>query len=206
MNKEEADYGKWFFSGESKFLAGVTNMRSLPDYQLSEVAFVGSSNVGKSSLINSILGRNKLVRTSKNPGCTQQLNFFLIRNKLILVDFPGYGYAKVSRSQVKDWNKLSVLYLEKRQELKRVFLLIDVRRGIRDNDENIMKIFQNLAVTYQIILTKTDKVSDKEVDSVVNSVSKMSDIYSTMYPHIISTSSKKNYGFDNLRVELSKLI
>ena len=165
---EIVEKGKKLFSQSVKFIAGSNSMNSLPEETVSEIAFSGRSNVGKSSLINSITGTKFTARTSQNPGRTQQLNFFEVGNGQIrLVDFPGFGYAKASKSSIQKWNNLIKSYIKYRSSLVRVFLLIDSRRGITNPDRDAMEIFNKLAVSYQIVLTKIDKLKSSELISIL---------------------------------------
>ena len=139
------------------FMLSVAKLEQLPDADLDEIAFAGRSNVGKSSLINALFNQKKLAKTSSTPGRTQQLNFFNFDGKLYLVDLPGYGYAKAPEKMVRQWQAVLKTYLRGRPNLRRVFLLIDSRHGIKDEDSEIMKMLDISAVPYQIVLTKTEK-------------------------------------------------
>ena len=204
---EIVEKGKKLFSQSVKFIAGSNSMNSLPEETVSEIAFSGRSNVGKSSLINSITGTKFTARTSQNPGRTQQLNFFEVGNGQIrLVDFPGFGYAKASKSSIQKWNNLIKSYIKYRSSLVRVFLLIDSRRGITNSDRDAMEIFNKLAVSYQIVLTKIDKLKSSELISIFEGVIKESHKNVAAHPFIHLTSSVKGIGVNFLRADIARLL
>ena len=204
---EIVEKGKNLFSQSVKFIAGSNSMNSLPEETVSEIAFSGRSNVGKSSLINSITGTKFTARTSQNPGRTQQLNFFEVGNGQIrLVDFPGLGYAKASKSSIQKWNNLIKSYIKYRSSLVRVFLLIDSRRGITNPDRDAMEIFNKLAVSYQIVLTKIDKLKSSELISTFEGVIKESHKNVAAHPFIHLTSSVKGIGVNFLRADIARLL
>lgn len=204
---EIVEKGKKLFSQSVKFIAGSNSMNSLPEETVSEIAFSGRSNVGKSSLINSITGTKFTARTSQNPGRTQQLNFFEVGNGQIrLVDFPGFGYAKASKSSIQKWNNLIKSYIKYRSSLVRVFLLIDSRRGITNPDRDAMEIFNKLAVSYQIVLTKIDKLKSSELISTFEGVIKESHKNVAAHPFIHLTSSAKGIGVNFLRADIARLL
>ena len=204
---EIVEKGKKLFSQSVKFIAGSNSMNSLPEETVSEIAFSGRSNVGKSSLINSITGTKFTARTSQNPGRTQQLNFFEVGNGQIrLVDFPGFGYAKASKSSIQKWNNLIKSYIKYRSSLVRVFLLIDSRRGITNPDRDAMEIFNKLAVSYQIVLTKIDKLKSSELISIFEGVIKESHKNVAAHPFIHLTSSVKGIGVNFLRADIARLL
>ena len=204
---EIVEKGKKLFSQSVKFIAGSNSMNSLPEETVSEIAFSGRSNVGKSSLINSITGTKFTARTSQNPGRTQQLNFFEAGNGQIrLVDFPGFGYAKASKSSIQKWNNLIKSYIKYRSSLVRVFLLIDSRRGITNPDRDAMEIFNKLAVSYQIVLTKIDKLKSSELISTFEGVIKESHKNVAAHPFIHLTSSVKGIGVNFLRADIARLL
>ena len=199
--------GRKLFSQSVRFIAASNNMKSLPEESISEVAFAGRSNVGKSSLINSVTGRKFIARTSQNPGRTQQLNFFEVGEKNFrLVDFPGFGYAKASKTSIQSWNRLIKSYVKYRSTLKRVLLLIDSRRGITFSDKEAMNTFNKLAVSYQLILTKVDKIKAKELNLIIERVKKECNINSAAHPFVHLTSSAKGIGIDFLRADIARLI
>lgn len=178
-------------------------MASLPGIAHPEIAFIGRSNVGKSSLVNALVGQNSLAKTSQNPGHTKQLNFFLLAEKLMLVDMPGYGYAKVSKAQKSDWDKLISGYLIGRPTLQRACLLIDARRGIMPHDDEFMSMLDDCAVNYQIILTKMDTLSKSESSEILQTVTNALESHVASHPHIIATSSKGKQGIEELQNELA---
>ena len=182
------------FSRNCQFVTGAVDMDGLPAQNLPEVAFAGRSNVGKSSLINAVLGRKNLVKTSKTPGRTQQLNFFNLDVQLMMVDLPGYGYAKVSRKQASLWDRFIVDYLRNRANLQRVFLLIDSRHGIKNNDSEIMELFDQLAIPYQIVLTKIDKIKKTELELCEQKIIERISKHPAAFPNILSVSSFKRRG------------
>lgn len=196
---------KGLFSSECKFIAGAASVEQIPNNLfMPEVAFAGRSNVGKSSLINAIVGKRDCARVSKQPGRTQQINFFTIQDKISIADLPGYGYAAVSKKTRKLWDKLILDYLRGRQNLRRIFLLIDSRHGIKQNDEEIMNILDDFAVIYQIVLTKIDKIS-----YIPDIVRKTDDYISkrvAAFPYSIPTSSAKKDGIQNVCAEITSLI
>ena len=199
--------GKILFSQPVKFIAASNSMKSLPEESIPEVAIAGRSNVGKSSLINSITGRKFIARTSQNPGRTQQLNFFEVGEKNFrLVDFPGFGYAKASKASIQSWNRLIKSYIKYRSTLKRVLLLIDSRRGITISDKEAMKTFNKLAVSYQIILTKVDKIKAKELQFIIEKVKDECNANPAAHPFVHLTSSVKGIGIDFLRADIARLI
>jgi GTP-binding protein len=187
------------FRQPADFVKGVVNVAGLPAEPMPEVAFAGRSNVGKSSLLNALLGRQGLARTSNTPGRTRELNYFLIGDTMHVVDMPGYGYAKASKSLVKDWNQLVRDYLRGRTQLRRVFLLIDSRHGVKENDKETMELMDKSAVSYQLVLTKIDKLKPSEVDGVVAATLEAAKKHGAAFPEVIATSSEKRLGIDALR-------
>ena len=199
--------GEWLFNQKITFTLGVTKMESLPEDSIPEIAFFGRSNVGKSSLLNAITNQNKLAHTSKNPGRTRELNFFSVSKDskiLNIVDMPGYGYAKASKEKIKQWTLLSDDYIKNRNNLRRVFLLVDSRRNIMPIDNEIMDTLDNYAVSYQIVLTKSDKILEVENQSEL--VSKEVEKRKAIYPKILITSSKSNYGIQEIKQEIANII
>tara|TARA_B110000014_G_C19897001_1_gene464055 strand:+ start:124 stop:765 length:642 start_codon:yes stop_codon:yes gene_type:complete len=198
---------KDLFSNRCDFIKGVAAIDGLEHSIIPEVAFLGRSNVGKSSLLNAITKRSKLAHTSKTPGRTQELNFFSFGEDIpmmTIVDMPGYGFAKASKSKIAEWTELSRYYLQNRSNLRRVFLLIDARHDIKPSDEEIMSMLDNCAVSYQIILTKIDKIKDrdKKISKTLDSVKS----HVAVHPVIYSTSSHKETGLEDLRNEISSLV
>lgn len=181
---------------------GVAKLEQLPPMDMPEFAFAGRSNVGKSSLINALTGRKQLARSSVTPGRTQQLNFFNIDDAFYLVDMPGYGYAKASKKDIAQWNQLLREYLIGRANLKRVFLLIDSRHGIKPNDTDMMDMLDETAVSYQLVLTKADKPKKGELQQIIDKVSERSARHPACYPEILLTSAEKGEGIEALQLAL----
>lgn len=203
-NTQEA--ARSLFCKECDFVIGATSMDIIPATDLPEVAFIGRSNVGKSSLINALTGRNALARTSNTPGRTQQLNFFSLNGQLMLVDLPGYGYARASKKDIAQWNMLIRDYLRGRQQLQRVCVLIDARHGVKPSDIEMMEMLDIHAVSYQLVLTKRDKIKAKECEAVLESVAQKTKDNPAMHPQVIITSSVKRYGVDALQMALYGLL
>ena len=180
-------------------------MEKTPKSLRLHIALFGRTNVGKSSLINALFNNKTIAKTSSTPGRTQQLNYFNLDNKIYIVDMPGYGFAKAPGNLVKQWQKLLLAYLQGRVNLKRVFLLIDSRHGIKKADEEIMELLDKAAVTYQIILTKTDKISQQELKKITETISKELSKHAAAYVEIISTSSEKKHNITSLQEEIYSL-
>lgn len=200
------DAGHKLCMGPVEFVLGAASLTQLPESDRPEIAFAGRSNVGKSSLINALLNRKGLARASAEPGKTRELNYFnLGEGKMWLVDLPGFGYAKVSREQQAKWVQLTKRYLRGRVNLRRVFLLVDSRRGLMDTDLETMKMLDTAAVTYQIILTKGDKVKATELAAMQAKVEAVLKKHPAAHPVPRVTSSEKGYGIPELRAEMGML-
>lgn len=204
--EEELTKGKELFSQDCSFVLGVASLSQLPVDDREEIAFAGRSNVGKSSLVNALTGRKTLAKTSNTPGRTQQLNYFMLTDKLYLVDMPGYGFAQAPEALVKKWQKMLFAYLQGRVNLKRVFLLIDSRHGIKKVDAEIMDMLDKAAVNYQIVLTKADKISVAELEKIVSATAETIKEHPAAHIDLLITSSEKKQGIDELRAEIAKLI
>jgi GTP-binding protein len=200
------DFSRWLFAQECTFVAGVDKIEILPLPTLPEIAFAGRSNVGKSSLINALLGRKSLARVSHTPGRTQQLNFFLLGKRFYIVDMPGYGYAAASKAKIKVWSRLIQDYLKGRVPLKRVFLLIDSRHGFKASDEAVMEELDKAAVSYQIILTKSDKATSAHLEALVTSLTETLKKHPAAFPMPLLTSSHENEGIGDLRQMIAELV
>jgi GTP-binding protein len=201
----ELECGRLLFAKECNFLLGIDKLVQLPDSSLPEIAFAGRSNVGKSSLINALTGRKALARTSNTPGRTQQLNFFDLGRRLVLVDLPGYGYAKVSKTQVAAWTRTLKAFLRGRVALRRVCLLIDSRVGLKDLDRDMMEMLDAAAVVYQVVLTKVDKLKSDELETTTSMISDELAKRSAAHPMLALTSSNKSLGIRELRAGLASL-
>lgn len=192
------------FLTRAEFVKGVVALPHLPDTDMPEVAFAGRSNVGKSSLLNALTGRRGLARTSNTPGRTQELNFFNCSSRLMLVDMPGYGYAKVSKTEREAWSKLIRSYLRGRPNLRCAFVLVDSRHGLKENDLEIMKMLDETAVAYRVILTKSDKIKPAELDKVVEETTLALKKRAAAFPDVLPTSSEKGPGILELRAILEE--
>jgi GTP-binding protein len=198
-----AEKGRKLFAGQSEFLKGVVAMSGLPEADRVEVCFAGRSNVGKSSLINALTGTKGQSRASNTPGRTQENNYFTQGPDLYLVDLPGYGYANAPLAVVEKWQKLLKRYLSGRQTLRRAFVLIDSRHGIKKVDDEIMALLDSAAVTFQCVMTKADKVKAKDLDKVMEQVRGALSKHPAAYPEIVMTSSEKGEGIATLRSIIS---
>lgn len=200
---EEADK---FFRGTAQFVSAAPNVEALPNPRLPEFAFAGRSNVGKSSLLNALCSRQGLARTSNTPGRTQTINFFSLNDRLLLVDLPGYGYAKAAKSKIAEWGKVVELYLKGRVPLKRVFVLVDSRHGFKPVDYWVMELLDGAAQSYQIVLTKTDKTSATALKALCEDILIKLKKHPAAHPELLTTSSSKKLGLESLRSEIFALI
>ncbi|MFD2738051.1 ribosome biogenesis GTP-binding protein YihA/YsxC [Sulfitobacter aestuarii] len=200
-----AEKGRLLFAGETEFVKGVVAMSGLPEPDRLEVCFAGRSNVGKSSLINALTGRKGLARASNTPGRTQEINYFTAGEALYLVDLPGYGYANAPVPVVEKWQRLLKQFLSGRQTLRRAFVLIDARHGVKKVDEEILSLLDSSAVTFQAVLTKADKVKEAERQKVLDQVREALARHPAAYPEIIVTSSEKGWGIPTLRATIATL-
>ena len=191
------------FSGQCDFVKGVVDAAGLPADERPEVAFAGRSNVGKSSLINAIVNRKGLARTSNTPGRTQEINFFDLGGRLHLVDLPGYGYAEAPKKRVEAWNRLIRDYLRGRVQLRRVFLLIDARHGVKPIDAEIMMLLDDSAVSYQAVLTKIDKLKPGDVGKAVSALAARIAKRPAAHPQVLATSSARQIGLEAVRAEIA---
>jgi GTP-binding protein len=197
--------GRKLFGGDCTFLLGAAALSQVPESSLPEIAFAGRSNVGKSSLVNALTGRKSLARISDTPGRTQQLNFFDIGQRFILADLPGYGYARAPKRDVDAWTDLVKAYLMGRPQLRRVCMLVDSRHGLKTNDLEVMKDLDEAAVSYQIIMTKADKVKETALANTVDSVNAEAFKHAAAYPDTLVTSAIKGTGLAEVRASLSQL-
>ena len=205
MTSNQVKAGHKFFSQNTEFIKGIKSASDIPSGDYVEVCFSGRSNVGKSSLINNLTGRNSIARTSKTPGRTREINFFLIDNNKFLVDLPGYGFAKASSKERNQWITLVRDYFFQSQNLRRVFLLIDSRHGVKSSDINLMRLLGEAAVIFQVVFTKYDKVKDQEFKEVLASSFDKMACHANAYPEILVTSSRKKHGIEMLRATISEL-
>ena len=206
FDKETLEKGSKLFTRPARFLLSVANLSQLPEGDKKEVAFVGRSNVGKSTLINALFNNKNMAKTSSTPGRTQQLNFFDLDNQLYLVDLPGYGYAKAPSAEVKKWQDMIFIYLKGRANLQRVFLLVDCRHGLKRVDTDAMTMLDKAAVPYQIVFTKSDKISYKELVKVVNEAQIILKNHPAGNPLVLAVSAEKQQGVENVRAEIAKLL
>ena len=198
--------GRLLFAGQTEFVKGVVAMSGLPDADRMEVCFAGRSNVGKSTLINALTGHKALARASNTPGRTQEINFFTAGESHYLVDLPGYGYANAPLPVVEKWQRLLKQYLSGRQTLRRAFVLIDARHGVKKVDHEIMSLLDSSAVTFQCVLTKADKVKLLDREKVLNQVRGELAKHPAAFPELVLTSSEKGDGIEQLRAIIATLI
>jgi GTP-binding protein len=202
FDAEEIEAARVLFAHPCTFMMGAVKMDGLPSADLPEVAFAGRSNVGKSSLINALVGQKYLARASNEPGRTREINFFLLDGKMRLVDLPGYGFARVSRTSKDKFQNLGRQYLRGRPNLKRVYLLIDARHGLKEPDTEALDALDTAAVSYQIVLTKADKIKPAEVEAVVEKTQGQIAKRPAAFPRVLATSSEKGFNIPVLRAEI----
>jgi GTP-binding protein len=193
------------FAGSCEFVWGTGDINSLPPQSLPEIAFVGRSNAGKSSLINALTNRKSLARVSHTPGRTREINFFKLGDALMLADLPGYGYAKASKTMAAEWQKLIFAYLRGRASLRRVSLLIDARRGVLDLDRDVMRLLDDAAVSFAIVLTKIDELTPGEVAATRAATADEARTHTAAFPEICTTSALRGAGIDPLKLQLATL-
>jgi len=193
------------FAGPCDFIWGATTAESLPPDKLNEIAFVGRSNAGKSSLVNALTGRKSLARVSQTPGATRQINFFNLADRLMLVDLPGYGFAKRSKTEAQAWQEMIFSYLRRRARLRRVALLIDARRGVMDSDLQVMALLDQTAVSYGLVLTKADELKPAERNSAVEKAAAEAARHTAALAEVQLTSALAGDGIAALRTHLAAL-
>ena len=203
LSPEQVEAGRRLFAGECRFITSVADPGHLPPAALPEIAFAGRSNVGKSSLINALVGRKALARVSRTPGRTQQVNFFDLAGRLMLVDLPGYGFAQAPLAAKEAWTRLIDAYLRGRTVLRRTLLLVDARIGLKDTDRTAMVVLDRTAVTYQLVLTKIDKVKPAELEAVRAAVAAEAARYGAAHPDMMMVSAHEGIGVPELRALLA---
>ena len=201
----EIEAARKLFAGPCDFVWGATSAENLPPQQLNEVAFVGRSNAGKSSLVNALTGRKSLARVSQTPGATRQINFFNLAGRLMLVDLPGYGFAKRSRTEAESWQEMIFSYLRGRSRLRRVALLIDARRGVLDSDQQVMALLDRAAVSYALVLTKADELKTGEQPRALETVAAQAAKHTAALAQVQLTSALTGIGIPELRAHLAAL-
>src|ERR1700722_6087942 len=204
MNAAE-EAARKLFAGPCDFIWGATTAESLPPEKLNEVAFVGRSNAGKSSLVNALTGRKSLARVSQTPGATRQINFFNLADRLMLVDLPGYGFAKRSKTEAQSWQEMIFSYLRRRGRLRRVALLIDARRGVMDSDIQVMALLDQTAVSYGLVLTKADELKPAERDSALEKAAAEAARHTAALAEVQLPSALAGDGISALRTHLAAL-
>jgi GTP-binding protein len=200
--RADSERARKLFAGACDFVAGATTPAAFPPATLPEIAFVGRSNAGKSSLVNALTGRSALARVSHTPGRTRQINFFNLGARVMLVDLPGYGYAKASKAMTDEWNMLITAYLRGRPSLRRVVLLVDSRRGIMASDEEVLGLLDQAAVSTLVTLTKIDELKPAALEAVITETAAKAAKHTAAYPEIFVTSSREKRGLEPLKVNL----
>jgi len=202
---DEIEAARKLFAGPCDFVWGATSAENLPPQQLNEVAFVGRSNAGKSSLVNALTGRKSLARVSQTPGATRQINFFDLGGRLMLVDLPGYGFAKRSKTEADSWQEMIFAYLRRRARLRQVLLLIDARRGVMDSDRQVMALLDQAAVSYGLVLTKADELKSSERPGALAAAGKEAGTHTAALAETQLTSAVTGEGIPELRGHLAAL-
>jgi len=202
QHRADAERARKLFAGSCDFVFGASDPEVLPPASLPEIAFVGRSNAGKSSLINALTNRSTLARVSHTPGRTRQINFFELGKRIMLVDLPGYGYAKASKAMKAEWDRLITTYLRGRPSLRRVVLLVDARRGIMESDEDVLTILDKSAMSTLITLTKIDQLKPAEIATAVADAHAKATRHTAAYPDVLVTSSRDKRGLDPLKLNL----
>ena len=205
LSSEELEAGRYLFAQACTFVLGCANLNQIPVDNLPEIAFAGRSNVGKSSLINALVGMKALAHTSNTPGRTRQINFFNLADRLMISDLPGYGYARAPKSQVKQWTTLVETYLKGRASLRRSFVLVDARHGVKSSDRNIFRMLDSEAQSYQVVLTKCDKVKAGPLSSLIDACHSELAKHGAAHPKIATTSARKGDGIPELRAAIAAL-
>jgi GTP-binding protein len=204
-NAPELEAARKLFAGPCDFVWGATSPDGFPPESLTEIAFVGRSNAGKSSLVNAVTGRKSLARVSQTPGATRQINFFNLADRLMLVDLPGYGFAKRSKTEAAAWTDMIFAYLRGRQRLRRVLLLIDARRGPMDTDIQVMDLLDRAAVSYGLVLTKSDELSNPQLQKALATTAAEAAKHTAALQQVQATSALKERGIAELRAHLAAL-
>jgi GTP-binding protein len=206
FTRDEIETGRKLFAAEWGFATAASSLASLPPMDGVEMAFAGRSNVGKSSLINALTGRNGLARTSHTPGRTQELIFFTAGGRLVLTDMPGYGYAQAPKVKVAAWTSLIHDYLHGRANLARVYVLIDARHGLKPNDDEVLRALDEAAVSYQIALTKADQVKPTELAHIIATIQTTIRQRPAAFPDVLITSARDRSGIPELRAAIARLL
>jgi len=202
----DVEAGRLLFASGCDFVAGAATVASLPPATLPEVAFVGRSNVGKSSLINALTGRKSLARVSRTPGRTQQINFFRLGGRLMLADLPGYGFARAPKRRIAQWSDLALRYLKGRPTLRRVLILVDSRHGLKDSDRLLFELLDESAVSYQVVLTKIDALKSDDADARARAVGSELAGHVAAHPDVAVTSAETGSGIPELRAALAGFV
>lgn len=205
MTDDAQEAARKLFAGACDFIWGATSAQALPPETLNEVAFVGRSNAGKSSLVNALTGRKSLARVSQTPGATRQINFFNLAGRLMLVDLPGYGFAKRSKTEAEAWQEMIFAYLRRRARLRRVALLIDSRRGVMDSDQQVMALLDKAAVSYGLVLTKADELKPAQREAARAAAGAQAARHTAALAEIQLTSALTGDGIADLRTHLAAL-